>query len=66
MGRHTGFITAGAVVASQDVNFALVPEVPFQTPKFSSRAQGTDGEQISRSDRCRRRRRPGPARRRSD
>jgi 6-phosphofructokinase 1 len=30
MGRHAGFITAGATVASQDVNFALVPEVPFQ------------------------------------
>jgi 6-phosphofructokinase 1 len=29
MGRHAGFITAGAVVASQDVNFALIPEVPF-------------------------------------
>jgi 6-phosphofructokinase 1 len=30
MGRHAGFITAGATVASQDVNFALVPEVPFK------------------------------------
>lgn len=30
MGRHAGFITAGATVASQDVNFALVPEIPFQ------------------------------------
>lgn len=29
MGRHAGFITAGATIASQDVNFALVPEVPF-------------------------------------
>lgn len=29
MGRHAGFITAGATVASQDVNFALIPEVPF-------------------------------------
>lgn len=29
MGRHAGFVTAGAVVASQDVNFALIPEVPF-------------------------------------
>ena len=34
MGRHAGFITAGAVVASQDVNFALVPEVPFKTDIF--------------------------------
>ncbi|HUB67664.1 MAG TPA: ATP-dependent 6-phosphofructokinase [Candidatus Methylacidiphilales bacterium] len=29
MGRHAGFLTAGAVTASQDVNFALIPEVPF-------------------------------------
>lgn len=29
MGRHAGFITAGATVASQDVNFALIPEIPF-------------------------------------
>ncbi|HEY6070631.1 MAG TPA: ATP-dependent 6-phosphofructokinase [Chthoniobacterales bacterium] len=34
MGRHAGFITAGAVVASQDVNFALVPEVPFTIEAF--------------------------------
>jgi 6-phosphofructokinase 1 len=30
MGRHAGFIAAGASVASQDVNFTLVPEVPFK------------------------------------
>ena len=29
MGRHAGFIAAGATIASQDVNFCLVPEVPF-------------------------------------
>ena len=34
MGRHAGFITAGAVVASQDVNFALIPEVPFNLETF--------------------------------
>jgi 6-phosphofructokinase 1 len=34
MGRHAGFITAGATVASQDVNFALVPEVPFKLEAF--------------------------------
>jgi 6-phosphofructokinase 1 len=34
MGRHAGFITAAAVVASQDVNFALVPEVPFNLQEF--------------------------------
>jgi len=34
MGRHAGFITAGAVVASQDVNFALIPEVQFRLEAF--------------------------------
>ncbi len=29
MGRDAGFIAAGATVASQDVNFTLVPETPF-------------------------------------
>jgi 6-phosphofructokinase 1 len=29
MGRNAGFIAAGATIASQDVNFTLVPEVPF-------------------------------------
>jgi len=30
MGRNAGYIAAGATVASQDVNFTLIPEVPFQ------------------------------------
>ena len=34
MGRHAGFVTAAAVVASQDVNFALIPEVPFKLESF--------------------------------
>jgi len=34
MGRHAGFVTAGAVIASQDVNFALIPEVPFHLDAF--------------------------------
>ena len=34
MGRHAGFIAAGAAVASQDVNFCLVPEVPFRLENF--------------------------------
>ncbi|HKP03781.1 MAG TPA: ATP-dependent 6-phosphofructokinase [Chthoniobacterales bacterium] len=34
MGRHAGFITVGATIASQDVNFALVPEVPFKLDVF--------------------------------
>jgi 6-phosphofructokinase 1 len=29
MGRHAGFITAGAAVASDEANFVLVPEVEF-------------------------------------
>ena len=29
MGRHAGFIATGATLASQDVNFILIPEVPF-------------------------------------
>ncbi len=30
MGREAGFIAAGATVASQDVNFTLIPEAPFE------------------------------------
>jgi 6-phosphofructokinase 1 len=30
MGRDAGFIAAGATAASQDVNFTLIPEVPFK------------------------------------
>jgi len=30
MGRHAGFIAAGASVVSQEVNFTLVPEIPFE------------------------------------
>jgi 6-phosphofructokinase 1 len=30
MGRHAGFIAGGATIASQDVNFCLVPEIPFK------------------------------------
>lgn len=30
MGRHAGFLTAEASLASQDVNFVLIPEVPFR------------------------------------
>jgi 6-phosphofructokinase 1 len=29
MGRHAGFIAAGATIANHDVNFTLIPEVPF-------------------------------------
>jgi 6-phosphofructokinase 1 len=30
MGRHSGFIAANATIATGDVNFCLVPEVPFK------------------------------------
>ncbi len=30
MGRHAGFIAVGATIANQDVNFTLIPEVPFK------------------------------------
>lgn len=30
MGREAGFLAAGATIASQDVNFTLIPEVPFK------------------------------------
>ena len=34
MGRHSGFITAHATLANSDVNFCLVPEVPFKLEGF--------------------------------
>jgi 6-phosphofructokinase 1 len=30
MGRHAGFIAAEATVSSQEVNFCLIPEIPFK------------------------------------
>ncbi len=30
MGRHSGFIAANATIASNDVNFCFVPEIPFE------------------------------------
>lgn len=34
MGRYSGFITAHATLANADVNFCLVPEVPFSLEGF--------------------------------
>ncbi len=34
MGRHAGFVAAGATVSCQDVNFALLPEAPFKLDGF--------------------------------
>jgi 6-phosphofructokinase 1 len=36
MGRESGFIAAHAVLANTQVNFCLVPEVPFSLDKFLS------------------------------
>jgi 6-phosphofructokinase 1 len=36
MGRHSGFISAYAALASSDVNLVLVPEVPFTVEKVLS------------------------------
>ena len=61
MGRHAGFITAGAVVASQDVNFALIPEVPFKLESFLAALKQRMADEIPRRHRCCGRRRAGPA-----
>ena len=34
MGRHSGFISTYATLAFSDVNFCLIPEVPFSLEKF--------------------------------
>ncbi|NIM91301.1 MAG: ATP-dependent 6-phosphofructokinase [Candidatus Aminicenantes bacterium] len=34
MGRHSGFIAAYASLANNDVNFCLVPEIPFKLKAF--------------------------------
>jgi 6-phosphofructokinase 1 len=34
MGRHSGFIAAHASLANNDVNFCLIPEVPFSLSVF--------------------------------
>ena len=66
MGRHAGFITAGATVASQDVNFALIPEVPFKLETFLAALKQRMLEKIARCDRRRGRRGTGTARRGRD
>jgi 6-phosphofructokinase 1 len=40
MGRHSGFIAAHACLANPDVNFCLVPEVPFPHRGFGRAALG--------------------------
>ena len=48
MGRNAGFIAAGAAMASQEVDFILVPEIPFPL-------EGDDGLLQALEDRVRRR-----------
>jgi 6-phosphofructokinase 1 len=36
MGRHSGFIAANAALANNEVNFCLIPEVPFDLDPFLS------------------------------
>jgi 6-phosphofructokinase 1 len=48
MGRHAGFIAAGATVANHDVNFTLIPEVPFKL-------EGKDGFLSALKDRIQKR-----------
>jgi 6-phosphofructokinase 1 len=40
MGRDSGFIAAGASLANSDVNFCLIPEVPFELEDLLSRLEG--------------------------
>ena len=34
MGRHSGFIAANATLANNEINFCLVPEIPFKLDAF--------------------------------
>ncbi|MBN2429740.1 MAG: ATP-dependent 6-phosphofructokinase [Deltaproteobacteria bacterium] len=43
MGRDSGFITAGAALVEPDVNFCLVPEVPFTLEGFLASLQARLG-----------------------
>ncbi|MBW2708800.1 MAG: 6-phosphofructokinase [Deltaproteobacteria bacterium] len=46
MGRESGFISAYAALATSDVNFCLVPEIPFTLERFLPALK----EQLERSD----------------
>ena len=39
MGRESGFIAAYAALANNDVNFCLIPEVPFTLEGFLRRSR---------------------------
>jgi 6-phosphofructokinase 1 len=48
MGRNAGFIAIGATVASQDVNFVLIPEVPFTLKEKRSFLQALKVRMVDR------------------
>ena len=48
MGRNAGFIAIGATVASQDVNFVLIPEVPFTLKEKKSFLQALKVRMVDR------------------
>ena len=62
MGRYSGSLAAGATLASQEVNFTLVPEIPFElegdrgVPRLSEEENSKPG---TRGHRRRRGSRPG-------
>ena len=60
MGRDSGFIAAFSVLVDSQVNFCLVPEVPFSLERFLSELEAADRTQGPRGDRRGRRSRPGP------
>ena len=63
MGRDSGFIAAGATLASQEVNFTLVPEVPFKLGRRAGPARALAPPAIGAQacgDCSRRRRGPTP------
>ena len=45
MGRESGFIPAYAALANNDVNFCLIPEVPFSLEVFLKTPKGESGKQ---------------------
>ena len=59
MGRDSGFIAAYSALVNNEVNFCLVPEVPFTLEKFLSALEQRLERRRPRGDRGRRGRRPG-------
>ena len=59
MGRDSGFIAAYSALVNNQVNFCLVPEVPFTLERFLSALQRAARAPRPRGDRGRGRRRPG-------